>query len=402
MNRLLYASAVCICATGTAVVCGAADLEQCARNDKACFERNHTSACGEDGSSVDTCINWARVLEKQAASGNDTAAFMFGQALIALAGLTDSPQQARSYQQTAQQTFKSLVEKNPKDAQALIALGIVTEDRDEQIRLLRQGTALAPKEVEALKLLSTVLMQSGDPKDLLEAADLLKQAYSYQTGRNKWHLASSAYQVYQLAGANSQAEQLKQSVKQDTGVRELQELSGQKPERVAADLVNSCDHYALPVLGADICFHNMKAVVQHVSSDRGAGSRQLADSAALAMLEAAESEDSLESVDPAWKRTFTRWLEALMQARYESSAIQLAYAGVTSGSVRLRALEQAARLDPTNGEVAFRLGIEYSERGRWKEAVQQLERAQEHLAVFQQPAVEHHLRIAQENSGERP
>ncbi len=401
MKSIRY-TVVSIWFASSAIAASAAEPAQCAHNDTECFEHTYTRACGASNSNLDSCLNWVAVLEKQVRSGNENAEFMLGLAYKRLADETavSAPEESRNHHQRAKQAFESLLERNPRHAPVLVALGGMTEDRDEQIRLLRKGTELDASDITALQLLSTVLIQSGDPQELREAADLMKKAYDIQIGANKWYLASSAYSLYQMAGAHSEAKAFKQAVTEAFDPPELEDLSVEEPERIAEELLRSCDRYALPVVGAGTCMQNISTVVQHVTTaDRGSGARTLADAAARAMLEVT-LERPFQDGNRARQETLARWLESLMQASYESSAIHLSYAEVTMGEVRLRALQRAAQLDPKNGKIAFRLGMEYSQLAQWKSAVEELKRAQAHAPDFQQSAIEHQLRVAQAQSGE--
>lgn len=381
-------------------------LQSCDAGNSECFERNHETACADPSASIDTCKAWLRILEPQAKGGVRYASLMIGHAYKSLAVLSSDPQEAKAYRERAVDVFRELSERDSTDAkgipeaQAMMALAALTEDRAERIRLLESAIALSP-DIFAMRSLASELRQRGRAGDTLEAARLMEEAYARQTNDNRWYLASAAFGLYQDAGAPDRAVQLQRRVRKELGVVELTSVPADADaSEISCMLSAACNGYALPVIGAGDCLRSTGNVIQQLvrnrlsGGDEHANAQELANSAVEAMVEATRSESALDKEYPDWQETYRLRLENLLDNGFESSAIQTAYATVTTGDKRLHALERAAELAPKDGAAAFRLGMEYGEHGKWKEAVVELQRAKELLPAPQNQAVEHNLQVA--------
>lgn len=391
--------------SGTCLVCVLAsgvNVQECPDGRFECLERNHEIACSDRNASVESCRNWLQILERQSTRvSTKEITLKIGQANQALAVLTKDPIASKEYMSRAIRTYRILIERDGSDAQAMFALAAVTKDRAERVELLRRGIALEPDRF-AIQFLAGELARRGGKEATLEAAKLMETAFNQQTGRNKWHLASETYRLYLSAGATEKAAEFQKRASRYLGVDELTEIPPDiSPDVVSRTLSSLCDHYAIPVLGSRKCINSIGVVVGHVVSNESRGAREeLARSAADAMVEVAEAESDLEKEYPDWDQTFRLWLEKLIGRGFEIFSVYFAYARVTTGNQRLAALEKSVALAPESGHAAYRLGLEYAQRERWKEAINQLMRAKQLLPPGQREAVEFDLKNAKAKASE--
>lgn len=375
------------------------ELTSCPAEDRNCYEQQHSARCAAASATLDGCKRWMRLLEQQVDEGAKYAPSMLGQAYLALANLTREPIEQRAYRDSAIKVLRSATKSRPDDSDAFFSLAAATEKPEEKIRALRDGLKIAPRDVYALQFLASELSQTGRREDLREAAKLTESAYAAQTGRNKGAIASNALLLYREAGESEQAQRFQQRVRADLGIEGWEAaIVNDEPRRVSELLLGLCDHYALPVVGSNACVQAIRQVTDRaLRAGQSASSRDFANAVANATVEAGEAESLLKEERPDWQWDFRRWLESLVQAGLETGDVQYALARVTTGAMRSNALERATKLEPENGQFAFKLGLEYFNRGMWEEARRELQRAERLLSAPQRDAIDYYLQIVEKN-----
>ncbi|MGH8243332.1 MAG: tetratricopeptide repeat protein, partial [Steroidobacteraceae bacterium] len=206
------------------------------------------------------------------------------EAYEALTRLVSSSAEAERHRNHAVEIYRDILRRDDTNAQAMLGLAVVSQDRAERIELLKRGTELAPEEIYAMQLLASELLSTGEPQQALEAARVMEKAYASQTGRNKLHLASRTYELYLNAGATQEAAEFRQRVIDKLGTGNLKDLpSNVDPKTVLNALMASCDHLIVPMLGSQRCMQDLEIVARQLASkDKLARARELASVTAMA------------------------------------------------------------------------------------------------------------------------
>ncbi len=222
----------------------------------------------------------------------------------------------REFRQRSAKLIRDILDEDPMNVDALLGLAGLAETSDERVRRLRQVVAADPTNEGHLEFLSRAL--SSDESNLLEAAELLEQAYAVQLPRGKgpytWRFARDAMWEYEWAGFPDRAAELRKRVRQDFGadalLHEAASAETADPERLKSALEGLCLEMSLAVLGPESCLAGIQQVVD--AADRAqqpSVAARLAATASDAMFVAASSGTRLSTADPDWRRRFEMTLE---------------------------------------------------------------------------------------------
>lgn len=327
-----------------------AQMDSCAMGDSACYQRQYEQACAErTTATVQSCEAWIREVTTRASPNDRVAQLHVGHAHMAIANFLSADDDVKTRnRERGMAIFQQLIATDPADAAALGALAAATDDREERIRLLRQVAQLAPAEIYALRLLASDLQALGGAANLLEAAEAMRKAYAAQTGPNKWHLASRGISLYEEAGAQDRARELRQQVHEALDHKaKLEGLSQSSPQAAteAAEIVKElCYPAAMSAAGADHCLEALDRSMKALSSAAQPSEVQsLADTIAATMADASqEAELSLYEADPNWRTKFAQWMQSMVSQGLGSIRVYTAYASVELDETkRLQALERA-------------------------------------------------------------
>lgn len=75
-----------------------------------------------------------------------------------------------------QEVYENILQRHPQDSDALYFLAVSQESKEDASELLRQMLVYEPGYDAAARVLATNLLQSGDPGDIREAFERLRDA----------------------------------------------------------------------------------------------------------------------------------------------------------------------------------------------------------------------------------
>lgn len=203
--------------------------------------------------------------------------------------------------------------------------------------------------------------------------------------------------MYEQTGLLGELDSFRARVRIDWRTDELIEIAtsprGTTPEQARAALMQLCSEAVLLVFGADPCLNGIASVASAASDPARVGAQQYAEAAADAMNVAREFGWRLQSADAIWRSSFEDTLEELIEEDYATPRIFQVHALVTTDSAkRVESMESAAALAPSDGEIAFGLGLAYADAGRKEEAIRSLRIAEQLLPESRRDFVREQIR----------
>lgn len=339
---------------------------QCSAGDEACYLRLYESACARRRDSwVVTCESLVRSFETGPERGDRAALKVQGLAHIMLATRPESDAaESPRHRAAALTIYRKLVEENPSELDSLHGLAAVTEDPGQRLELLRTIVGLQPSPI-VVRSLTSLLRRSGRPEDLVEAAEANDMLYE-SGGGTKLEIAGDVIDLYRQAGAQDQADAVRQRVRREFNTDGLLDGLSRTPladsDKSIAALRTLCHPSMFRSVDARSCIRGMEAVLQAIPPSGGEEGVQRVADVAVGFISrlATEAESALASFDPDWRARFTRELDALLARGFASVPVY----GVRSwlepeAAVRVELLERALRLAPDHRGLLEELAYEY-------------------------------------------
>src|SRR6185503_1036018 len=279
-----------------------------------CFERELRNACLVVGSTVDSCLEWLRVLEQSPLSKQPNVRISAAETNLVLNELTDGRGSKTQYLDRAEEILDELIIVDPTNIKALFAVAGMRETKEERVGLLRRVVAVDPTFVLGLRALAAEVSSGGAKADLQESAEILEQAYIASPSRpGRWQLAADAIMQYENAQSAIDAHRLTARASADYGLDTLLAVVSKPetvgPAKVDAALEELCSDTGLVIFGASHCLDNIQRVVDVASAHENTSvGSTYAQSATMAMRKAAVSH-RLSSVDPEWRARFEQTID---------------------------------------------------------------------------------------------
>lgn len=375
----------------------------CSSDDMPCIDRLFESACRVEGSSRASCSDWIREVERSPIGDTPNGRLTTATAYIALSEMGQSAEESTELREQASQIYRELAAEDPPNVQALIGLSALAGTREERVDLLERAVAVDPTYVFGLQSLATVISSSDEPEDVIRGAQYLEQAYVSANGNRKWSIAADAVLKYERAGSPNQASEFAARVRADFGLDEkvgrFTAVWALAPEVLERTLLQLCGDSAVFLFGGAPCFDGIRATVSFVENAPTTSlSIAAAEAAAEAISRAAGLGWRVQAEYPEWEDALLMWMERLTNSDEVTASIFVTQARLLAAEKekRLAAMQNAARLAPADGEIAFGLALALFDLARWPEALQELYRARDLLPEGRRVVVNEFLQRAAE------
>lgn len=276
-----------------------APVPDCTIGDAARLETMPVLNCAfTDAESVESCRKMLAWLTEQSDAGWRDATRMLALAYgsrsqrVNVDGETSQRDRERSVA-----LYRTLVESDPTDAEAILGLSSTAESQAERVALLRRYVALRPENVLGRRLLAHALFYegTGSPDAMLEAGRLMEEAYAWQPDSHRWWLAGTAMFYYTEAGEPTRAAELRARVTGELPVHDLTNASIAADWALAGRVLSTvCDPYLIEAVGSARCVLNLDQVESFLAkAAHDERSQRVADLSADAMVGLARAESAL-------------------------------------------------------------------------------------------------------------
>ncbi len=363
-------------------------LERC--DTHRCVEDIAVAYCFKPSATTDSCEAFIEALKRSSRQGERIFRLPHAAALGSLAGLVGDPQERDRLSREQRDTYQQLLRDNPNDAQALLGMAALTEDRKDRIALLKRAAAADPNDTFALRALAA-LSGEGSREEQVAALKHLRQAYERASPPHRWHLARDVYDQYTSLGMPQEATAFADSVLVEMGVDRAQqqlERALRHPDQLdhasaLSALEVICDQNAIRIGDVHSCVQAIEALTVAMTAPDISRQTAVVDALSQATLTALSAVDPTLSSSAAVSRTSLQGsIQRLKEAGPETALLLYAQAHLlvfeSSPAVaqqRTLLLERAVAIEPKNGEARGRLALEYMNQNRYSDAISQLETA---------------------------
>lgn len=237
-----------------------AQLRGCDAVDAQCLDEAYSAPCLAKASPwPETCEALLEELLRYPTLDREPevlAKAAFARYMLARAAETDAA--AAERKQSARELYHRVIALDPRHSDAYAGLAGLADDVSERIRWLRQ-LRRADDEVNSLsyRALASALDERGTREDRLEAAALVRTAYDAEPwGRHKWYLGAATVSRYTNLGLESEARELRASVREELGIDRLHDEIARTEIDAEASieaLQMICYHSLLAIVGANVC-----------------------------------------------------------------------------------------------------------------------------------------------------
>lgn len=396
MSRRLAIYLVAVAATWVGLA-NAQSISSCPASDLPCIENSFALACRMEESTHETCSAWLRELEASPIAESPNARLTAASAYTTLSETSEAPEDSVRFQAEASRILRDLVAENPADVQALLGLARRAPTPEERIAILERIVEVDPSYAFGWEALADAVDDSEKPNDLIQSAQYLENAYNILTDEKKWYIASDAISRYRRAGSADRAgdfmERVRVDFDLDRKLDQFRDVSHLPPSLRAEMLRSICSAPAINIFGGTSCLDAVGAVVEFVKEAPNTQfALTAAEDSADAMVRAAESGWRMDGEIPDWHQTLLTWMDEIVDSGKVSAPLYVAQARLARDKLqRLLAMQEAARLAPLDGEIAFGLGLAYLDLERWDTATAELTRARNLLPEERRKAIDEAL-----------
>ena len=272
---------------------------------------------------------------------------------------------------------------NSKDAEALIGLAKVTDDREEKLELMRRAARADPANhinVDAL----IVELINGSEREQEESLQWYRRAYDNADGTYKWLVAENYFTTLSNLHRTGEATAFQAEFANDRGIPEAERMLKAAVERgtpVASEALTAletlCADTTLGVGLLQVCTSAISAITGGLTEERTVvrPARAIADAVSQSIFNVMSLDWRLGVQAEVVTEQMRVASGKLRAAGFQSAFSLYVEGGFVSAEERLELLKKATLIEPENGEAFGRLAREYMRRGDPGRAADEFERA---------------------------
>lgn len=378
-----------------------------------CVDEISQAYCHWSSSKAEDCRLFVRALEDSARAASRDFRLCRARALGGLEGLVADDAERTPLRQRQTEIYGILIRDDPRDADALVGLAEITEQRDEKLALFRRAVAADPRSPLNLRLLAMTL-DDGTPEEIAESVEHMRKAYEIADIPHRWHLAQVVVDHMVQVGLHQEALEFQRSALSEMGVPNAEQVvrramarDGARPSRELVSAVGLlCDRRTIRLGTTHPCVNGIEAL-SAASIAQGAGvSKETLDTIAHASLDALCDIDAANQDRRLWERLQGALAQfsgtsletpLLLDARAQAMSMLGTSSDVERPSMLL---ERAVTLAPYDGDTRVRLGQVYMDEGRVADAIVQLQAAIPLLPDYKVSSAQYYLVMALRKAGQ--